>query len=107
MCPENPSRVVRCRSRWPNRPDREVPVAEDETLFVALRRAGIPVASSCSGGVVCGRCVVRVIEGEGSVLGPEEEETEILRRDGAGPGDRLACRTIACGDGVVLTTGYW
>ena len=103
--PEN--LTVLCRSRWEHRPDREVPVEPGETLFDALRRGGIPVASSCRGGVVCGRCVLRVLEGAAGLSPAEEEEAKVLEREGAGAESRLACRTSLSAAGVVVTTSYW
>ncbi len=107
MSSESEIHSILCRSRWDHRPDRAVPVTPDETLFQALKRAGIPVASSCHGGVVCGRCVVRVLEGEAALSSPDEEETRVLHREQVGPDERLACRTRSRAQGVVITTGYW
>ncbi len=107
MCPDGPALLFVCRSRWPNRPEREIEVTLGDSLFEALRLANQPIASSCAGELVCGRCVVRVIEGADSLSEMEEEERSVLLREAAGPDDRLACRAIPRRSGVVLNTGYW
>ncbi len=95
--------TVLCRSSWPERPERVVPVAPGVDLFTAIRAAGLPIASSCTGRLVCGRCVVGV---DGPVNAAEEEERAVLEREGV-PELRLACRTIPGGPGVVVTASYW
>ena len=100
-----PEVLVTCRSRWPHRPDREVCVAGGVDLFSALRRGGLPIASSCTGRVVCGRCIVDVLAGDPGEAG--EEERAVLTREGASPGQRLACRLLPHGPGLIVTAGYW
>ena len=107
MAPDDRAVLFVCRSRWPNRPERTIAATRGETLFNALRLANHPIASSCAGDLVCGRCVVRVIEGADSLSEIEEEERSVLLRESAGPNDRLACRAIPRQAGVVLSTGYW
>ena len=101
--------VIRCRSGFPGRPDREVAWAAGQSAFEALRAGGQPIGSSCSGETVCGRCVVQVVEGGEGLTGSEADERALLISLHAEPGDRLACRlrneleaTV-----VVLTTQYW
>jgi ferredoxin len=73
-------------------------------VFQQLRRAQVPIASSCLGEAVCGRCVVEVVEGEVTPTTPDERvRLEILGLTGV----RLACRLRARGPGVVLRTTYW
>ncbi len=97
--------LVTCRSRWPGRPDRAVEVAPDTDLFSALRRGGMPIASSCTGRRVCGRCVVAVLHGHAGRA--EAEERAILAREAAAPNERLACRLVPREPGLVVTAGYW
>ena len=107
MCPQTPTRLISCQSRWPNREGRDIEFRAGESLFEALRNADQPVASSCSGSVVCGRCVVRVLEGSEVLSTMDEDERAVLQRESAAPDERLACRAYPAGSGVVLTTGYW
>ncbi len=96
--------TVTCRSQWPGRPERVVPVAPGTDLFTALREGGVPIASSCTGQKVCGRCLVTVLAGQ--VGAPEADEQRVLDRAGAAPDERLACR-LAPTPGLVVTAGYW
>jgi ferredoxin len=78
------------------------------TLMVRALAAGLPVASSCSGRGACARCVVAILEGEGSLCPMEAREAEVLARNGVQPHHRLACQTTlpSLAD-VLITTGYW
>jgi ferredoxin len=105
--PPNPSHLIRCRSGFPGRPDKEVAVAEDQTLFEALRAAEHPIASSCDGAAVCGRCVVSVLEGAQSLSEMDAVERAVLRNEGAQEHQRLACQSFALGPGIVVSTDYW
>lgn len=107
MCPEAPGPVIACRSRWPGRDDRRIPFRPGDTLFDALKTADQPIASSCAGNVVCGRCTVRVVQGAEALSESDAEERAILSREDAGPDERLACRASPRGPGVIVTTGYW
>ena len=107
MCPEPSPPIIRCRSRWPDREDRRIEAAAGESLFDALRRCDQPVASSCRGSVVCGRCLVQVLEGGEGLSPMDEEEREVLKREGAASDQRLACRAYPQAAEVVVTTGYW
>jgi len=78
-----------------------------ESLFETLRRCDQPVASSCRGNVVCGRCIVRVIDGAQNLSTMDSEERAVLVREGAADDERLACRAYVEGGEVTLTTGYW
>lgn len=104
---ESKSIVVHCRSRWQDRFERPVPVELGETLFSALRQADQPIASSCRGELVCGRCIVDIIEGHELLAGAGPEERRILARQDAGPMQRLACAVEPKAPGLVVGTGYW
>ena len=78
----------------------------DETLMEALTHAGRPVASSCQGEGICGRCRIRIITGFDHLT--EETSLEARRRaDLAIPEDeRLSCQTYVLGD-VAVDAPYW
>jgi 2Fe-2S ferredoxin len=101
--PAPAARELICRSRWPGRPERRVRVGAGVDLFGALRAAGLPIASSCRGDAVCGRCWVEVLEGASALSPPDDDE----RRLAPEPGQRLACRTTLVADGAAVTTSYW
>lgn len=79
------------------------------TLMARSVSSGLPVASSCSGRGACARCLVAILEGSEALLPMSEHEADVLRRNGAAPGTRLACQTRLEDEAqaVVITTGYW
>jgi uncharacterized 2Fe-2S/4Fe-4S cluster protein (DUF4445 family) len=68
-----------------------------ESLLDAARRAGVYVASFCGGQGACGRCRVKVLEGE-----VETETISPTIKDKLGEGEVLACRTFPMGGAVVV-----
>ena len=99
--------LVRCRSPWPGRTDRTITLAPGQDLFTGLRAAGLPIASSCTGRVVCGRCVLGILEGAELLPPPALEEAAALARVDAAPGERLACMAAPLASGLVVTASYW
>lgn len=85
---------------------RTVRVVTGSSLLEAARRAGLPLASACGGGALCGRCGVQVLAG-GRALPPEgEPESRARRMNRAPEGQRLACRALVSCD-LTVTTTYW
>ena len=64
-------------------------VSNGVSLLEAARRAGIELASNCSGQGDCGQCGVIILEGKVSDLC--EEEVGCLSRDEMQANWRLAC----------------
>ena len=79
------------------------------TLMARCLAAGLPVASSCSGRGLCGRCAVEVLEGAGALSPMEGLEALVLRRNGVPEGYRLSCccRVLDTRAELRITTGYW
>ena len=102
-----PPWTIRCRSRWPGRPDIVIPGDENTSIYEALRSGGRPIASACTGDAVCGRCTVHVLHGAGLTTAMDDEEQGVLERHEADADERLACRTWIRGDGIVVGTDYW
>ncbi len=101
---------IRCRSSFERREDVVFHGEDGADLFALLRRAGQPIASSCTAEAVCGKCVVEVLLGEDRLTEVLDEEREILARHDAGPKTRLACRALIREDGspsIVLRASYW
>jgi adenylate cyclase len=105
--PPSSRQVIHCRSAFPDRPEKELPVEADQSVFEALRQAHHPIASSCDGVAVCGRCVISVLEGARALSDMDAVEQAILRKEGADKNQRLACQSHVEGPGVVLSTDYW
>jgi ferredoxin len=85
---------------------REVRALRGTTLLDAARRAGLPLASACDGGALCGRCGVTILAGAAGVAPEGEDEARAKRRNRAGAGERLACRVLVSGD-LEVTASYW
>jgi 2Fe-2S ferredoxin len=79
----------------------EAPVGENLMLF--LQANGIPVASSCLGDGICGKCRMK-ITGALPEASPLEKDT--LLRNKCEPDARLACQVTVVQDLEVETT-YW
>ncbi|MEI7974220.1 MAG: 2Fe-2S iron-sulfur cluster-binding protein [Bdellovibrio sp.] len=80
-------------------------VKAGENLLLALLQAGIPVASSCQGKGICGKCSLRV---EGSSLPLlEEHESLLLEKQGAPEGFRLSCQLQVPAEGCGVDAPYW
>ncbi len=75
---------------------RSAEIADGATLLDLARELGIPLAATCGGKKVCGKCQV-VLDSGGDGQGPSERERELL-----GPalkqGRRLACEVVPAGD---------
>lgn len=76
-----------------------------ESLFEVARGQGLPVGTSCRAEGICGRCGLRVLEGEG--LTPEgPDEARVKAANGVDPALRLSCVARVLGD-LVVTADYW
>jgi len=85
-------------------PPIEVPAGAN--LMQSLLQAGIPVASSCYGDGVCGKCRLEVFSGEENLSPPQVLEDLIKDRLKLGPGLRISCQTQVLGD-VTVDATYW
>jgi len=84
------------------RPSIEVPSGKN--LMQALLEAGLPVASSCRGDGVCGKCRIQIVSG---TLAPESDLEKFLReRHSIPPGFRVSCQ-VAVTDDLVVDATYW
>lgn len=79
----------------PGAPALQCDHREGETLLEALRRQSVFLTALCAGRGVCGKCRVRVTEGE---LAPTREDRATLAADLIEAGWRLACTARPEGD---------
>jgi 2Fe-2S ferredoxin len=84
----------------------EVVVEAGATLHDAARRAGLPIASACGAGGICGRCAVLCLEGEARLPAETPAESDVKARNRVDARYRLACRVSPRGD-VTVTAPYW
>jgi uncharacterized 2Fe-2S/4Fe-4S cluster protein (DUF4445 family) len=85
--------------------------AHGTTLLQAARTLGVDVDSVCGGRGLCGRCQIRIAEGEfakhgirserGHVTGAAEVEARYRARKGMAEAHRLSCQARILGDVVV------
>jgi ferredoxin len=85
---------------------KSVRVPVGTTLFEAVHLAGLPLATACGAGALCGRCGVRVTSGADALAPESPRETEAKRRNRVRAELRLACQVAARAD-LEITTDYW
>tara|TARA_B100001248_G_scaffold261706_1_gene253767 strand:+ start:7563 stop:7850 length:288 start_codon:yes stop_codon:yes gene_type:complete len=83
-----------------------IEVEAGTNLMQALTKAGVPVASSCKGKLVCGKCYIEVVEGSYNLSSASEEERDFMDLKDIPSGCRMACACQIEGD-VCLDTPYW
>ena len=78
-------------------------VAHGANLMASLQKSNIPVASSCLGDGICGKCQMLVL---GNVESPAEIEIGTLQRNKMDDDQRLSCQIAVTSD-LTVTTTYW
>ena len=68
---------------------------KDQTLMEVLKEHNIFLSAVCAGRGTCGKCRIRVLEGE---VKPSAEDGRFFDEDEIRAGFRLACRAYASGD---------
>jgi ferredoxin, 2Fe-2S len=85
---------------------KPIEVTEGAELMKSLLEASLPVASSCHGDGICGRCKIQIVKGMEN-LSPINTTEEILRTRLRIPKDfRVSCQTRVMGD-IVIDATYW
>lgn len=85
--------------------NRTLPVDPEKTLMDTLLGHHIPVASSCGGDGICGKCVMKVTA-YGLMDPPKDLERQTLLKNQCAPGERLSCQ-VQVSDSIMAETGYW
>ena len=86
--------------------DAELDVPVGSNLMKALLEGGRPVASSCKGEGVCGKCRIEIVHGRKN-LSIETELEKFLRERHSIPKEmRVSCQTEILGD-ITVTASYW
>ena len=73
--------------------EKSIPPDRDRTLLDLARDSGIPLAATCGGKGICGKCRVVVTSSDGPLPPPSDREREVLGRL-IPKGYRLACETV-------------
>lgn len=72
----------------------------------ALLKAGFPVASSCHGDGICGKCRIQILEGAENLSKINEVEQLVRDRLNVPKEYRISCQTRVLGE-VLIDTSYW
>lgn len=83
-----------------------IEVPEGAELMQSLLENGLPVASSCKGQLVCGKCYVQVVDGSYNLSSPSQEERDVMDLKDVPSGHRMSCACKIEGD-VTIDTPYW
>jgi 2Fe-2S ferredoxin len=76
-------------------------------LMTALLDAGIPVASSCQGDGVCGKCALRVFAKTGTLIERTDQENQLLSKSGRTQSDyRISCQ-FQVTQNILVDADYW
>lgn len=84
----------------------EIQVEEGALLMESLLKAGLPVASSCHGDGICGKCRIQIVGGAENLTKINEIERLVRDRLKVQPEYRISCQTRVMGD-VLIDTSYW
>lgn len=68
---------------------------KDQTIMEVLKEHNIFLSAVCAGRGTCGKCRIRVLEGE---VKPSGEDSRFFHKNEIAQGFRLACRAYASGD---------
>lgn len=75
-------------------------------LMEALLKAGLPVASSCHGDGICGKCRIQIVSGAENLTQINAIETIVRDRLRVPKEFRISCQTRVMGD-ITIDTSYW
>ncbi|MBP3410585.1 MAG: DUF4445 domain-containing protein [Clostridia bacterium] len=82
--------------RFENEADKEIFASENENLLEVARRANVAIDAPCSGNGSCGKCKVKLIEGE-----LESPKSRHISEEDYAAGWRLACNSKLLTDVVI------
>ncbi|OYZ23027.1 MAG: hypothetical protein B7Y39_06600 [Bdellovibrio sp. 28-41-41] len=80
--------------------------SKNKSLMSLLLEANRPVASSCKGDGICGKCRVRVLNGQSNLSPQTELEIKTKSKNNVDESERLSCQTHVLGD-ITIDTSYW
>jgi 2Fe-2S ferredoxin len=75
-------------------------------LMEALLKAGLPVASSCHGDGICGKCRIQIVSGAENLTKINSVEAIVRDRLRVPAEFRISCQTRVTGD-ITIDTTYW
>ena len=84
----------------------EIEVENGTNLMQALLAANLPVASSCHGDGICGKCRIQIVHGRENLSQISATEQVLRDRLKIHGGIRISCQTQVNGN-VEVDTSYW
>lgn len=72
----------------------------------ALLDNGIPVASSCKGQGVCGKCHIKILKGAANLSAETPSELQLKEKNCISETSRISCQTKILGN-IVIDADYW
>ncbi len=72
----------------------------------ALKACQVPVASSCKGQLICGKCVLQIVSGGENLSAVTPEEDQLMEIKDIPRGHRCACNASVEGD-ITVDAPYW
>ena len=84
--------------------NKTIDVEKGENLFKALKANGAPIASSCNGDGVCGKCVISV--NQGKIDTPNQLEQTLIEKYKLTGTQRISCQCFVA-DNLKISTSYW
>lgn len=85
---------------------RPLDVEIGQTLMQALLAHGLPVASSCNGDGICGKCRIQILSGAENLSARTELEEILKDKYKLDKNERISCQTQVLGD-IRIDTRYW
>jgi ferredoxin, 2Fe-2S len=80
----------------------------NEPLMQILQKIPIPVASSCRGEAVCGKCKIQILEGQQYLNESKEHEKFLALKLHFKNNERLACQCeFKCHGAIKIDASYW
>lgn len=83
-----------------------IEVEKSSNLMQALLDAMIPVASSCHGEAVCGKCIIQVSKGAENLTPETDDESFLKDRLNLKKHIRVSCQAKVLGD-IEIDATYW
>jgi ferredoxin, 2Fe-2S len=83
-----------------------VEVEAGANLMKSLLANQVPVASSCKGQLICGKCVLHVANGAENLSPATGEERELMEVKDVPRNHRCACNASVEGD-ITVDAPYW
>lgn len=84
----------------------DIAVEPGSLLMESLLKAGLPVASSCHGDGICGKCRIQIVAGTENLTKINDIELIVRDRLKVPPEYRISCQSRVMGD-ILIDTTYW